>query len=699
MRRLAKAPSTSSRSGPERPRKRLGLVCLFALGLTAFAGANAGSAAAACPNEALRERQHSTFLAECRAYEQVTPTDKNGSNVAPGEVNPDTPEPLSASATVSASGNQATFIMNSPLPGAEAFPGYNYVNSLRGTSDWSTRSVTTRQTPWSQGSMFSTSLEVSPTSSLEFSEFALTPDAVEGNNNIYIRDSATGAYKLVATIPDPNSPTVEQQTAAGVGPDFAVFAQQHALLPGASEFTGLSLNLYSYFDGQLHLLNTPGWDVGLANGVFVDSRTHAVSADGSRVYFGQSNGSESGLFMSEDGEPPVVVSHRLGDPATPVPANFLGASVDGSVAYFMAKGGLTADTQESSSSVLYRYSAATGEITAVTPSLSEDPAVEGFTSIRSTPVNDDGSFVYFVSDKVLASGGTAGERNIYAWHNGQTKLVSTLEYSSDPGGQWGLSPDGTKFVFLAQSKLTAFDNTNGGKDCALRGGGPLSGLCSEAYLFDWDTGELTCASCPAVGVRAQGSAALGGISRLNLSIGPELFARSVRNDGTVFFDTAQPLVPGDTNGKRDVYEYHDGVAQLISTGTSPSDSIYHGMGADGKDVYFSTGQRLVSQDIDDLADMYDARVDGGLVSQEPLPSPAPCQGTSCQNAAAPPPGSVTIASDQIHGAGNVTTPRKPAKKRCVPKRKAHAKKRSHGKRAGNSAKQLRRGAACKGGNR
>ncbi len=696
MRRRAKAPSTSSRSGPERPRRRLGLICLFALGLAAFAGANAGSAAAACPNEALRERQHSTFLAECRAYEQVTPTDKNGSNVAPGEVNPDTPEPLSAAATVSTSGNQATFIMNSPLLDAEAFPGYSYVNSLRGTSDWSTKSVTTRQTPWSQGAMFSTSLEVSPTTSLEFSEFALTPDAVEGDNNIYIRDSVTGAYKLIASIPDPNTPTSEQQTASGVGPDFAVFAQQHALLPGASEFTGVSLNLYSYLDGKLHLLSTPGWDVGIAGGVYADSRARSVSADGRRVYFRQTNGSEWGVFLSEDGEPavPISVSHRPGDPATPVIGNFLGASVDGSVAYFTAEGALTPG---GASGDLYRYSASTKELTDVTPGAGQvgQMAVGGD---PSTPVSDDGSFVYFSSTKDLAPGATEGKTNLYGWNEGKTKLVATLEYPSDPGAQWGISPDGTKLVFLAQSRLTGFDNTNGGKDCAIRDVA-MSGICIEAYLFDWNTGELSCASCPAVGVRAQGQAALGGVARLNLSIGPSLYARSVRNDGTVFFDTAQPLVPGDTNGKRDVYQYHDGVAQLISTGTSPSDSIYHGMGADGKDVYFSTGQRLVAQDIDDLADMYDARVDGGLVSQEPLPSPAPCQGTSCQNAAAPPPGSVAIASDQIHGAGNVTTPRKKAKKRCAPKRRAHAKKRSHGKRAGTSAKQLRRGAACKGGNR
>ncbi|HXV04334.1 MAG TPA: fibronectin type III domain-containing protein, partial [Solirubrobacterales bacterium] len=35
----------------------------------------------ACPNEALREEQHATYLPDCRAYEMVSPADKNGGNL------------------------------------------------------------------------------------------------------------------------------------------------------------------------------------------------------------------------------------------------------------------------------------------------------------------------------------------------------------------------------------------------------------------------------------------------------------------------------------------------------------------------------------------------------------------------------------------------------------------------------------------
>jgi hypothetical protein len=44
-------------------------------------GPGAGAAAAACPNEAVRVQQGSTYLPDCRAYEMVSPTAKNGEEV------------------------------------------------------------------------------------------------------------------------------------------------------------------------------------------------------------------------------------------------------------------------------------------------------------------------------------------------------------------------------------------------------------------------------------------------------------------------------------------------------------------------------------------------------------------------------------------------------------------------------------------
>jgi hypothetical protein len=94
---------------------------------------------------------------------------------------------------------------------------------------------------------------------------------------------------------------------------------------------------------------------------------------------------------------------------------------------------------------------------------------------------------------------------------------------------------------------------------------------------------------------------------------------------------------------------------LISSGTSKDDSEFVDAGADGNNVFFATRQQLVRADNDGSADLYDARVQGGILSQN-IASPAPCEGDDCQGPAKAVPSLSLPASLTFSGSGNAQPP-------------------------------------------
>ena len=138
-------------------------------------------------------------------------------------------------------------------------------------------------------------------------------------------------------------------------------------------------------------------------------------------------------------------------------------------------------------------------------------------------VSEDGSYVYFVANGVLAAGampGTCGPGesgvtcNLYVVHyNGSEweppKLVAVLSskdqpswYSDSHGGSVALenvrsrvSPNGRYLAFMSDKpSLTGYDNIDA-----------VSGKPDEeVYLYDAVAGRLVCASCDPTGARPVG---------------------------------------------------------------------------------------------------------------------------------------------------------------------------------------------------
>ena len=293
-------------------------------------------------------------------------------------------------------------------------------------------------------------------------------------------------------------------------------------------------------------------------------------------------------------------------------------------------------------------------------------------------VAGDSGDIYFYSpeDLVPEEIGGDGERNLYVERGGTLKLVATFQ----PGTQVErdtISQDGSHAAFMTKSSLTSFD-TKGFR---------------EVYAYNADTNSLRCASC-----NPAGTPPIGEVVTVS-EAGPFM-----SNDGRTFFGTKEALVPQDTNGLRDVYEYVDGRAQLISSGTSNRDSTggselisaffgalntgLEGVSRNGVDVYLSTFDSLVPEDVNgDFLKIYDARTGGGFDVNTNLNNCA--AEDECHGGDSTPPAPPSIATNaSFSGSGNV--PGSKSKKKSSKKKSKKAHRKRHHK---------RRNAMAKGGHR
>ena len=462
-----------------------------------------------------------------------------------------------------------------------------------------------------------------------------------GVQNLFVRNSKTGASVLVSSLESaPPATTPADANYDGSTADLShVVFDESATLTGDAPGAGAD-DLYEWSGGNVALVTmvpSSGTScsgasctavAGSLAGGSAGNALHAISDDGSTVFF-TANGN---LYARQNGSSTVQVDAGVGGGGA-----FAGASADGSKVFFTDSTGALDEYDFSASSPL----------TDLTPGGSAQ--VQGVSGL-----SDDGSHVYFVADSVLASnangeGQTAqsGQPNLYlvdtATSGDPITFIATLNPSDGCDWQAGclsarVSSDGKWVAFTSVNSLTGYNN-NGE---------------SEIFLSDSSADGPSCASCIPDGTPATSGASIPAPEFTGIESSVDYFQHSLTDNGQVFFQTDDALLPADANGAQDVYEYESGQVHLLSTGTSPVDSFFLDATTNGSDVFLLTSQPLVPQDIDGAYDIYDARVGGGFPVTTPTP---PCQGESCKPpesspAPVPVPGSSTFTGPKNSKSGH-----------------------------------------------
>lgn len=462
------------------------------------------------------------------------------------------------------------------------------------------------------------------------------------------------------------------------------------------------------------------------------SYLHAVSADGSRIFFE----AEGNLYARENGGQPqsAIVSGSTavnGEQCTE-PANactiqldvsqggsgsgggrWLAASEDGARVFFTDEQDLTSTaTATTGDPDLYEYDfeAPQGErVKDLTVDAAEPADVLGVSG-----ASDDGSYVYFVADGVLPNSGEnsqtavaqAGQPNLYVSHEGAVRFIATM--ATEDVCDWAcssltarVSGNGQYLAFNSVSQLTGY--ANAGPACApvysgefheLTGYAP--GSCEEIYLYEAAGGQLACVSCKPGGAPPSGDGAvidMAARTDTDAQVATDYPQRNVSESGEVFFETAEALLPQqDTNGIRDVYEYEHGTLHLISSGTSSSPSYFLDATPSGSDVFFVTAQKLLPRDTEDTYNIYDARIGGGFA--EPSALVPPCESEGCKGAAGTPTIYSTPGSTTFTGPGDIaqatSTAKAKVKKKSKKKKKTRKAKKTKALKGKKTAERRRK---------
>jgi WD40 repeat protein len=670
------------------------------------------------------------MLPDGRQWEMVSPAEKMGAQIlAIGQYSSE-----GAVIQAAAGGDALTYMTVSPVTAnPEGYTNYNQVFSARGSGGWRSQDI---------GLYHDSATGASVGEGNEYRAFSedLSSGLVQpfGAFIPSLSDEAseqTSYLRSIVTNGDVNSPCVNscfRPLATGMAghanvPAGTVFGEEgqcppkllcgplflgatsdlkHVVLTSVASLTSTSTGgeqgLYEWSGGELALVSvlpgggvaggTPVLGAGLGLG---GSVRRAISDDGSRIVWSEFYGQKR-LYIRDMAKGVTVQLDAAQGGSGEGAGVFQIASNDGSRVFFTDEQHLTANSGgQTNEPDLYECEMVVeaGELKCKLSDLTPASFEKHFGGVKGVVgASDDGSWVYFVDGTTL-----------YVHHEGTTKIVAILSGSDEPdwkfvdfaGGTARVSSDGRWVAFMSQRELTGYDSHDA-----------VTGTPDEeVYLYDAQadggSGRILCASCNPTGARPAGTE-LGPNSLVEAgdrwySLRQPLAAnvpgwvpsgegvfhqpRYLADDGRLFFDSSDGLVPQDVNGAEDVYQYEpigvgdcatssvsfsvrsDGCVGLVSSGGSGEESAFLDASATGGDAFFLTTAKLSGADRDTTLDVYDAHecTPGSSCFAVPSVQPPACDtGDSCKAAPSSQPGVFGAPSSAtFSGAGNVTPESKP----------------------------------------
>jgi hypothetical protein len=629
-----------------RRRVRNHLLSLFVLAAAVGGASPTPALAQECANEAVRAQQGSTYLPDCRAYELVSPQEKNGSEVLP-HVSYQSEIPFQAAASGASvmysttgglletgSSGHASFYL-----GASAGLGNPWSNtSLNPESRFGVRTGGEGGTAGSTGeyrylapnlncAVMETSL---PQGANAASSTPLLPEgetAGESISNLYVWRTADSS-RVLATPVKPDNPSeldgFDYRLAGTTSNCENIFFQSEYQFLGVPRDTRVGSTesrtnaLYEWraaASPQLRVASVLP-DGKLAGPVRSDNgMANLVSADGRRVFFeapidagsdpvaGEAASTE--VLVREDGTRTIDVSRS--QTATPdLGASYELASTDGSNVLFLANNKLAASASSGSEippactstnsqqrgCELYDYNLETGDLSDI--SADSNPSDKSGSGVQGVlGASADGSFVYFSATGQLVSG------------EGNTQLQNDASSGESALGIPKTEPEAN--IYVAHAGNVGYIATIAAKEAA--------GFVGFASVSDATRGA------PPVGLK--------------------LFQSRVDPTGLhALFVTREPVHQSDgetydnvdrVTGNRDfeTYEYDAGSETTLCTSCRPDgepptqsnivspkfdyevnlDATQHNLASDGR-VFFTSLSPLVPQAVNETLNVYEWTPDG-----------------------------------------------------------------------------------------